>query len=344
MKEVNRRVSGTYKLRYCRGTYNLIPTGERSLFDNFYNPNSHIHSNVLIYIDESKMDIEKHPRDSSIYLAQALSRNSEFNVAMSTEPNPNLARYADIVIPRFDPPLKRDFIEGLKEHEDRYRLFVNPTNAQEYFGNKRYLQDLDSDLLPKTMISSNPKEIGYFMRQLQEQGKEAIYKPLQGFGGEGISQIPLKGKSLEELINIGYGFTNQGVEEGIFQEFIEGIDKSGDKRIHLVNGYPVGAVLRKPKEKGGLCNVKKGGLIERTEITSQDYKIISKIKRLLRQKNVVWAGIDILGGYLGEINAVSPGLLYRVDEFEDNLYGKDSAVNHLITGMIDSLDLKPLVA
>jgi glutathione synthase len=244
-----------------------------------------------------------------------------FNVALSNIPNPEHARYAEIVIPRFDPPVNYEFLDELGFYDDGTRLFVNPPQAQRYFSNKKYLDDIANEhpeLLPKTLLSSDSEELGAFLYKLSKNNRFAVYKPLQGFGGDGITRIDLHSdslKKLEDYVHLAYGLS-QG-QEIMLQEFIENVTRYGDKRIHLLDGNPLGAVLRTPKPGSWLCNQKKGGTLKLAEISQSDYEIIEKINPLLQRHRAYWSGIDIVGPYLGEINAVSPGLLYALDEFNN---------------------------
>jgi glutathione synthase len=269
-------------------------------------------SNVIVYLDNNALDLEG---DSSKYLASALAQDPFFQVTLSTEPDANLAEYANVVIPRFNPPLNEEFTNDLEKYDDGSKLFINCPKALRYFSDKRYLGDIVKDcpeILPRTIVSLDPVELGDFMYDLKKSGKrEVIYKPIKGFGGEGIKKISLD-RSPAKLYRLALELS-KGLYV-ILQEYIENITNCGDKRIHIVNGNPIGAVLRMPQKGEFRCNVKRGGSKIRTEVTSQDRDIIEKITPLLERQNVYWAGIDIIGPYLGEINVISPGLLYAADE------------------------------
>ena len=304
-------------MNYGAGIGHLNPTTSPYLFRNLLR-NLDSRANVLLYIDPERFEAE---RDSSMHLARGLAKDPYFNVGITTSPDAELARYADIVIPRFDPPIKPGFLEELEFYDDATRLFINPPQTQRYFSNKKYLEDIareHPELFPRTKISSDPKELGAFLYELSKNSKYAVYKPLEGFGGDGIGRINLQGEDLkreEDYIHLAYGLS-QG-KEIILQEFIDNIAQYGDKRIHILNQHPIGAVLRIPKKGSWLCNQKKGASLELSELTDKDYELIEKVNPYLQKQNAYWTGIDVIGPYLGEINAVSPGLLYALDEFND---------------------------
>jgi glutathione synthase len=275
--------------------------------------------NILFYVDDYILsNASDYPRDTSLYLIRNLQKDSYFNVSVSSTPNVSLAENANIVVPRFDPPLKDEFISELKKYDDGTRLFLNPIESQKYFSDKSYLMDIarkHSEILPRTIVSSDPKKIGNFMYNLKEKGcSKAVYKPTIGFCGKGIEKIDLQGKDLEKLIEMSSDLF--APENGwVIQEFIEGIEKYGSKKIHIIDGEPVGALLRFPEDDSFICD----GDGKKTSITDSDIIIIEKIMPFLEKTKTFWAGVDIIGPYLGEINAVSSGGVYPLDEVYGNI-------------------------
>ena len=95
-------------------------------------------------------------------------------------------------------------------------------------------------------------------------------------------------------------------------EFIDEV-YNGDKRIIILNGEPIGAILRKAKEGDFICNFHSGGTPHKTEITEEDLVICYEIKNFLIENHIYLAGIDIIGGFLTEINITSPTCLQEIN-------------------------------
>ena len=130
-----------------------------------------------------------------------------------------------------------------------------------------------------------------------------VIKPLNLCGGEGIQKFD------------GRNFSSLGLvsnETYILQEFINEV-YNGDKRIIILNGEPIGAILRKAKEGDFICNFHSGGTPHKTEINDEDLIICSEIKNFLIENHIYLAGIDIIGGFLTEINITSPTCLQEIN-------------------------------
>ena len=282
--------------------------------------------NFLIYTDEEKFS---NPRNSTTYLIMNSFLRKGFNIFVSIDNDPSLVENMDVVAMRKNPPLDEDFIRQLSNYDDGSRLFINPPETQIYFSNKKYLLDLMGlDILPETLVSSNLGELINFYRDVGS----CILKPCYGFGGKGIIKIP-KRKRYLELEKIFYDETVGGSREIILQRFIKNVDKLGDKRIHLVKDKPLGAVLRLPAKGNYLCNISSGGKGYKTEITKKDYEIVEKLKYVITDKRIFWSGIDVIGNYLGEINAISPGLLARADELNGTMMKEDSLMVYFMNAI-----------
>lgn len=328
------RISGNYKIEtdWYKGTISLVPTNYPYLFKSLYDRDLSRKANVLVYIDKKALSSLD---DSTRYLAYTLDKDPYFQVRVTTNPDASLVEYSDVVLVRFDPPINEDFLQELEKYDNEDKLFINPPRAQRYFSNKKYLEDIAREypkILPKTKLVSKSSELKAALRYFSENGiKELVYKPVDEFGGNGIGKFDTDGEEYSEvLFHLNHYFLGNG-SEFILQEYIDGI--YGDKRVHVINGEPVGAVLRTPAEGEFRCNVKKGGSLVRTNIAPEDYIIIDKINTLLQEYDVYWTGIDILKArhgnservYLGEINAVSPGCVVGTDKINGNYYGEGVA-------------------
>jgi len=278
---------------------------------------------VLVYMDKELIGVEN---DSTDYLVRNIGNDNYFDIKVSSEENPELAKDYDVVLCRFDLPLKREFLKELSKYDDGDRLFINPPETKLNYSNKGYLKKFaDNGILPDTHIGSNPYEIAEFMRDLKS---DVISKPIEANKGRGIEKIDGR-RSLSELVEDSIRLTNNGSEEIVVQRFIDKIEEYGDKRVNVLFYEPINAVLRFPGDNSFLCNTSAGGSSVKTSITDKDREIIEKIEPFLRENRGVWAGVDIIGPYLGEINFPSPGLLYRTDIFNENKEGTNYLIENI---------------
>ena len=167
-----------------------------------------------------------------------------------------------------------------------------------------------TSLIPDTVISRKIEDFNDFLNQQ----KEIIIKPTDGFGGSGVFKIskdaPNKNVSFEVL-------SEKGRKEVIMQQYIPEAS-IGDKRILLLNGEPLGAVLRVHGKDDHRNNFYAGGRPEPCEITDRDMEIIEELKPHLIELGLYFVGIDMLGDYLIEVNVTSPTCLQEMNR----LYGK----------------------
>ena len=165
------------------------------------------------------------------------------------------------------------------------------------------------DLIPDTVISRDLDEIKEFKREF----KDIIVKPLYGNGGAGIFRLKEDDKNLTSLHEL---FSNMSSEPLIAQAFLPDV-RSGDKRIILVDGSPVGAINRVPKAGEIRSNMHVGGKAEPAKLSQRDREICSAIGPTLKGKGQVFVGIDVIGEYLTEINVTSPTGIQELERFDN---------------------------
>ena len=172
------------------------------------------------------------------------------------------------------------------------------------------------ELTPPTLISSNIEAIIKFIKK----NKEVIIKPAYGNGGLGIQKISHNKTNLSTFLkNYIKKFSNCPV---IIQRFLKNF-KKGDKRIILINGDIAGAVLRVPKTNSIKANFHAGGRAVETNITDKDKYICKKIKSFLVKKKLFFVGIDVIDGYLTEINITSPTGIQEINRLNKSKIEKD---------------------
>jgi glutathione synthase len=157
------------------------------------------------------------------------------------------------------------------------------------------------DLIPPTIVTADGREIRSF---LNEQGS-AVIKPVDGFSGRGVLRLQRHDPNLSSLIDIATGDGNRAV---IVQRFLREVG-DGNKRIFVVDGEPVAAVLRYPEDG----DFRIGPPSAEATLTARDREICARLAPSLRDSGIVLAGLDVIGTHLIEVNVTSVGALRKAD-------------------------------
>ncbi len=216
----------------------------------------------------------------------------------------------DVAFQRVDPPVDAAYITATQLLELCARtLVLNDPRAILSF-NEKIFTIRYSDLMPETIVTRHAAVIRDFQAKM---GGHIIVKPLDGKGGEGVFQLldgdPNAGSILEQA-------TSFDTRWAMGQQFVPEVSQ-GDKRILLLEGEVLGAVLRVPADGEVRANLHVGGRAEKTEITPADRKIVERIAPDLKQQGLFLVGIDVIGGKLTEINVTSPTGMQEIDRLED---------------------------
>ena len=169
--------------------------------------------------------------------------------------------------------------------------------------------------MPPTIVGKDKEIIHDFVHTY----KTAVLKPLGGKAGEGILILNLQDPNLNSIIEIS---THQGQEPVMIQQFLPEA-KYGDKRVILLNGNPIGAVNRVPTGQEFRGNMAVGGRVEKAEISLQEHDMCKVLGKKLRQDGLYFVGIDIIGGYLTEINVTSPTGIREIDSLDQKNLGQE---------------------
>ncbi|RMD92949.1 MAG: glutathione synthase [Alphaproteobacteria bacterium] len=151
------------------------------------------------------------------------------------------------------------------------------------------------------------------LRAFRERHGDMILKPLYGNGGAGVFRLDPNDRNLTALHEL---FTSLSREPLIAQKFIPDVE-AGDKRVILVDGEAVGAINRVPQAGETRSNLHVGGRAEPARLTERDREICAAIGPTLREKGQVFVGIDVIGGWLTEINVTSPTGIQELERFDD---------------------------
>ncbi|WP_448572245.1 glutathione synthase [Trichothermofontia sp.] len=232
-----------------------------------------------------------------------LSHQAETPAALVTLPLETM----DAVWMRTDPPVTIPYLYAtyLLDYIDPAKtLVINQPQGIRAANEKMYGLRFQA-AMPTTIVSQDKATI----RQFVEQQGAAVLKPLGGKAGEGILFLTPDDRNLNSLVEIS---TEQGRVPVIVQQYLPDA-KLGDKRIILLNGDPIGAINRIPTGLEFRGNMAVGGRVAATEITDREYEICAAIAPTLRRDGLYFVGIDVIGGYLTEVNVTSPTGIREID-------------------------------
>ena len=212
----------------------------------------------------------------------------------------------DMVLIRQDPPFDMAYITNthLLEHAPKNTLVMNdPVNVRN--APEKLLVTHFHDLMPPTLITRDDSAVKAF----RNKHKDIIIKPLFGNGGSQVFHITQDSDNLNSLLEM---FSEIYREPIMVQQYLPAVRK-GDKRIILVDGKPVGAIMRVPADGDVRSNLHIGGRADKTDLTAREIEICERIGPELSKRGLVFVGIDVIGDYLTEINVTSPTGLPQIN-------------------------------
>jgi len=220
----------------------------------------------------------------------------------------------DVIFMRANPPLDPlvlNFLDSIKDDV----FIINNINGLREANNKIYTAsyyDPERELIPATHVSKN---IDYLMRVIKESDADKmILKPLDGYGGSGVIVIEKSAmQNVKSLLDF-YVNRDRGVSNYvILQDYVEGAEK-GDVRVLMLNGKPIGALRRVPSASDVRSNISAGGTVEKYKLTKADKILCDKVGEKLVRDGILYAGLDIIGGKLIEVNVLSPGTIKDINK------------------------------
>jgi glutathione synthase len=219
----------------------------------------------------------------------------------------NLANW-DVVLLRQDPPFDMAYITTthLLERIHPKTLVVNDPAHVRNAPEKIFVLDF-LDLMPATLVTRSLDDVLAFRRA----HKDIIVKPLYGNGGASVFRIRPEDSNLASLVEL---FQTVFREPFMVQEYRAEV-RNGDKRIILIDGEIAGAVNRVPAEGETRSNLHVGGTAAKTEITDREREICARLAPELKRRGLIFTGIDVIGGFLTEINVTSPTGIRQVKAF-----------------------------
>jgi glutathione synthase len=205
----------------------------------------------------------------------------------------------DVVLLRQDPPFDLAYITSthLLERIHPKTLVINDPASVRNAPEKVFVTEFP-ELMPPTLVSRDLAEIKAF----RAKHGDIVMKPLYGHGGGAVFRITREDLNFGSLYDM---FANTFREQWVVQKFLPEI-KKGDKRIILVDGEFAGAVNRIPASDDLRSNMVRGGAAAATELTKREAEICKRLGPALRERGLLFVGIDVIDGFLTEINVTSP--------------------------------------
>jgi glutathione synthase len=214
----------------------------------------------------------------------------------------------DTILLRQDPPFDLAYITSthLLERVQPATLVINEPAAVRNAPEKMFVMEFP-ELMPPTLITRDLAEI----KRFRAEHGDIVMKPLYGKGGEAVFRLAEQDLNFGSLYDL---FSTTFREQWVVQKFLPAV-REGDKRIILVDGEFAGAVNRVPAPDDLRSNMVRGGTPTETELTQREREICLRIGPALRSRGLLFVGIDVIDGYLTEINVTSPTGIRAVKNF-----------------------------
>ena len=214
----------------------------------------------------------------------------------------------DVVLLRQDPPFDLAYISTthMLDRIHPKTLVVNDPGHVRNAPEKIFVTEFP-DLMPPTLITRDLDAIKAFRA---EQG-DIVMKPLYGLGGQAVFRLARDDLNFGSLYDL---FATMSREPWVVQKFLPAV-RDGDKRIILVDGEFAGAINRVPAADDLRSNMVRGGVPTATELTDRERDICARLGPALRERGLLFVGIDVIGDYLTEINVTSPTGIRSIKNF-----------------------------
>lgn len=223
-----------------------------------------------------------------------------------------------VVWMRKDPPFNLQYVYAtylLDLADPSKTLVVNKPQGLRNANEKVYILNFP-DVITDTAVVRTRADI----REMVEAfGGKAVIKPLDQMGGEGIFVLRSDDGNFNSIVD---AVSRGGTEHVMVQRFLPAAAE-GDKRIILIDGKPLGAILRVPQGSDFRGNMAAGGIATKVDITPREHEIIGQLAPRLRAEGLYLVGLDVIGGYVTEINVTSPTGVQEIDRFNGTRIARD---------------------
>ncbi len=263
----------------------------------------------ILYVDPQELGVsEAGPaaRAHPVALRREVGRHVDLGPSATVE----LDAEVDVVMQRKDPPVDEEYVTATQILTLCGRALVLNRPESIIAANEKLYALHFPELMAETIVSHRIPDLLDFMAKL---GGEMIIKPLGGKGGEGIFHVHESDRNLTSILEQGTRF---GSRRTMAQRYIPEV-RQGDKRILLLEGEPLGALLRVPSESEVRANLHVGGRAEAAQLDEDDRRIVERLAPALRRDGLFFVGVDVIGGRLTEVNVTSPTGLQEVNALEN---------------------------
>lgn len=227
----------------------------------------------------------------------------------SRKETPDEVSDLDIILMRKDPPFNMDFVytTQLLEIAEQKGVFVTNKPQAIRDANEKLCATWFPHLCPETLVTKNISDLKNF----HGEQRDIIIKPLDGMGGSSIFRVKDKDSNASVIFET---MTEQNERFCMAQRFLPEI-KNGDKRILMVDGEPIPfSLARVPSQGETRGNLAAGGSGVIQELTENDKRICEEIGGVLRERGLLFVGLDVIGNHLTEINVTSPTCLREIEK------------------------------
>ncbi len=218
----------------------------------------------------------------------------------------------DAVLMRSDPPVDDDYLYAthfLSLVEAQGVFVMNRPAALRDANEKLYALNFP-ELIPRTLVT---RDITLLKDFLAELGGEMIVKPPHGWGGLSIFHVQAQDRNLNAILET---MTDNGRKLVMAQEYVKAVRETGDERVILVDGEPLGAIARIPREDEHRSNLHVGGTAKKVVLGARERRICERVGPRVRADGLWLVGLDVIGDYLTEVNVTSPTGIQEIDRID----------------------------
>lgn len=214
----------------------------------------------------------------------------------------------DAIFIRKDPPFDRGYLYAtlMLERARTCPVILNDPRGLRDANEKLYALNFP-EWTPRTIVTTDVEQIHAFAREVGD----AVIKPLDGAGGMGVLRLSPGDKNARAIADM---LTGEGRRLAMVQEYLPAVVQ-GDKRVLLLDGEPLGAILRVPRSDDLRSNIHVGGSVVPAELTPREQEMVRALAPRLRADGLHFVGLDVIGERLTEVNVTSPTGIQELSRF-----------------------------